>query len=255
VIKEKKIEMTSDVNLKSKSENDPEESSFEKRKPFLELLLEYHLKDPSFTEKDVREEVDTFMFAGHDTSSVTVSWVLYCLGVYQEIQKKVHEELENIFETEENNKISRETLTRMKYLECVIKETMRLYPTVPIILRENNQPLKVLGHIIHPRTTCGIFIFGLHRDPESFPDPEIFDPDRFLPENSKNRHPYAFVPFSAGPRNCIGQKFAMMEMKTIISSILRRFRVTSLDSREKVILYPNLVTRSVRPVRLRFESL
>ncbi|GBN35911.1 hypothetical protein AVEN_39779-1 [Araneus ventricosus] len=113
--------MISDINLKSKSENDLEESSFEKRKPFLELLLEYHLKDPSFTEKDVREEVDTFMFAGHDTSSVTVSWVLYCLGVYQKIQKKVHEELEDIFETEEINKISRETLTRMKYLECVIK--------------------------------------------------------------------------------------------------------------------------------------
>ncbi|GBN92377.1 Cytochrome P450 4C1 [Araneus ventricosus] len=121
VIKEKKIEMISDINLKSKSENDLEGSSFEKRKPFLELLLEYHLKDPSFTEKDVREEVDTFMFAGHDTTAVTVNWVLYCLGVYQKIQKKVHEELEDIFETEEINKISRETLTRMKYLECVIK--------------------------------------------------------------------------------------------------------------------------------------
>ncbi|GBL89815.1 Cytochrome P450 4C1 [Araneus ventricosus] len=130
VIKEKKIEMISDINLKSKSENDPEESSFEKRKPFLELLLEYHLKDPSFTEKDVREEVDTFMFAGYDTSSVTVSWVLYCLGVYQEIQKKVHEELENIFETEENNKISRETLTRMKYLECVIKVLQSIYESL-----------------------------------------------------------------------------------------------------------------------------
>ncbi|GBN63231.1 Cytochrome P450 4V2 [Araneus ventricosus] len=110
-----------------------------------------------------------------------------------------------------------------------------------------------VGHKVHPRTICGIFIFGLHGDPESFPDPEIFDPDRFLPENSKDRHPYAFVSFSAGPWNCIGQKFAMMEMKTIISSILRRFLVTSLDSREKVILYPNIVNRIVRPVRLRFE--
>ncbi|XP_055952936.1 cytochrome P450 4C1-like isoform X2 [Argiope bruennichi] len=254
VIKDKKIEMTTGVNGNSKSEKETEGSYFQKRKPFLELLLEYHLKDPTFTERYIREEVDTFMFAGHDTTAATISWTLYCLGVHQEIQKKVHEELDMIFKMEENNSISRETLTRMKYLECVIKETMRLYPTVPLILRENKQPFKVLGHNIYTGTMCGIFIFGLHRDPVSFPNPEIFDPDRFLPENSRNRHPYAFVAFSAGPRNCIGQKFAMMEMKIILSSILRRFRVSSLDGREKVIIYPSLVTRSVKPLRLKFES-
>ncbi|KAF8770896.1 Cytochrome P450 4V2 like protein [Argiope bruennichi] len=242
------------VNGNSKSEKEMEGSYFQNRKPFLELLLEYHLKDPTFTENDIREEVDTFMFAGYDTMAVTINWTLYCLGVYQEIQKKVHEELDKIFKMEENNSISRETLTRMKYLECVIKETMRLYPTVPVILRENKQSFKVLGYNVYTGTTCCIFISALHRDPVSFPNPEIFDPDRFLPENSKNRHPYAYVAFSAGPRNCIGQKFAMMEMKIILSSILRRFRVSSLDGREKVIIYPNLVIRSVKPLRLKFES-
>ncbi|XP_055952938.1 cytochrome P450 4C1-like [Argiope bruennichi] len=254
VIKDKKIEMITGVNGNSKSEKEMEGSYFQNRKPFLELLLEYHLKDPTFTENDIREEVDTFMFAGYDTMAVTINWTLYCLGVYQEIQKKVHEEIDKIFKMEENNSISRETLTRMKYLECVIKETMRLYPTVPVILRENKQSFKVLGYNVYTGTTCCIFISALHRDPVSFPNPEIFDPDRFLPENSKNRHPYAYVAFSAGPRNCIGQKFAMMEMKIILSSILRRFRVSSLDGREKVIIYPNLVIRSVKPLRLKFES-
>ncbi|CAL1293282.1 unnamed protein product, partial [Larinioides sclopetarius] len=119
------------------------ESCLEKRKPFLELLLEYHLKDPSFTEKDIREEVDTFMFAGHDTTTTTINWTLYCLGVYQEIQKKAYEELEGIFETHGEKKISRKTLIGMKYLECVIKEAMRLYTTVPVIFRENYQPFNV----------------------------------------------------------------------------------------------------------------
>ncbi|XP_055952933.1 cytochrome P450 4C1-like isoform X2 [Argiope bruennichi] len=253
VLKEKKIEMIARADWKSKSEIETEGSCFNKKKPFLEFLLEYHLKNPLFTETDVRDEVDTFMSAGHDTTAVTMNWVLYCLGVYQDIQKKVYEEIEETFEREENN-ISCEALTRMKYLECVIKETMRLYPTVPFILRENKKPFKVLGYTVYPGTICAIFIFALHRDPESFPNPEIFDPDRFLPENNKKRHPYSYVPFSAGFRNCIGQKFAMMEMKIILSSILRNFRVISLDNRDKVIICPSLVIQTAKPLRLKFVS-
>ncbi|GFT66184.1 cytochrome P450 4V2 [Trichonephila clavipes] len=92
-----------------------------KRKAFLELLLEHHLKDPSFTEEDIGMEVDTFMFAGHDTTAMALSWVLYCLGQNPKIQQKVQEELDDIFEDDIDRNIVLEDLTKMKYLECVIK--------------------------------------------------------------------------------------------------------------------------------------
>ncbi|KAF8770892.1 Cytochrome P450 4V2 like protein [Argiope bruennichi] len=133
------------------------------------------------------------------------------------------------------------------------KETMRLYPVIPVITRENDQEFKVLNHTVGKGTVCAILFTALHRDPEVFPDPEKFDPDRFLPENCAGRHPYAYIPFSAGPRNCIGQKFAMMEAKTILACILAHFRVKSLDKRDKVLFYPNITLRNAYPMRLSFE--
>ncbi|GFT20305.1 cytochrome P450 4C1, partial [Nephila pilipes] len=140
IVKNKKL----DMEVRSKYtdvELFPNESPSHsrKQKAFLELLLEHHLKDPSFTEEDVREEVDTFMFAGHDTTAMSLSWALYCLGQNPEIQLRAQEELDQIFEDDISRDVTREDITRMIYLECVIKETFRLYPIVPFIARECNE--------------------------------------------------------------------------------------------------------------------
>ncbi|XP_071042776.1 cytochrome P450 4V2-like [Parasteatoda tepidariorum] len=227
-------------------------SNTKSRRAFLELLLEHHFKDSSFTEEDIREEVDTFMFAGYDTTAAAISWALYFVGLYKDVQEKIHEELDEIFEGDNEREIERDDLLRMKYLECVIKESLRLHTSVPFVARGVEENFKVLDYEIEKGSLCLICPFILHRDPKSFPDPEKFDPKRFLPENVIGRHPFAFVPFSAGPRNCLGQKFALMEEKTVLADIFRNFEVTSKDPRDKVNVTPNLVIRNLDPLMLRF---
>nr|XP_015929387.2 cytochrome P450 4C1-like [Parasteatoda tepidariorum] len=254
VIREKKSEMVENNQLLKHLDviaNDSP-SNTKCRKAFLELLLEHHIKDPSFTEEDIREEVDTFMFEGHDTTAMAISWALYFVGLDKHVQEKIHEELDGIFEGDNERDIDRDDLMRMKYLECVIKETLRLHPSVPFIGREVRESFKVLDYEVEKGSVCFIFPFMLHRDPESFPDPEKFDPKRFFPENITGRHPYAYVPFSAGPRNCIGQKFALMEEKTVLANIFRNFEITSKDPRDKVNVSPSLVSRNLEPLMLRF---
>lgn len=93
----------------------------------------------------------------------------------------------------------------MRYLENCIKESLRIYPSVPVISRSATEDIMLAGHRVPKDTTILVHIYDLHHDEKLFPDPEKFDPDRFLLENSAGRHPYAYIPFSAGPRNCIGR--------------------------------------------------
>ncbi|XP_077547315.1 cytochrome P450 4V2-like [Haemaphysalis longicornis] len=221
------------------------------RRAFLDLLLAQHFKDPSFTEEDIREEVDTFTFEGHDTTAVGISWALYLLGLHQDVQQKVYDELEEIFGHDRDRDATTQDIKRMKYLECTIKEAQRLFPSVPLIGRLLKEDWRHDGYIIPKGTVCTVFIYMLHRDPKEFPKPEEYIPERFLPENSIGRHPFAYTPFSAGYRNCIGQKFASMEMKTVVSRILRNYRLESMYHRDKLQLVDELVLRARNGLRVR----
>ncbi|XP_054724724.1 cytochrome P450 4c3-like [Uloborus diversus] len=246
VIRERKQFIMSEVKGGSNLEDafKKDDYGMKRRKAFLDLLLYEHLSDPCFTEEDITEEVNTFMFAGHDTTAVGMSWALYLIGQDPEVQKKLQDELEEVFGDDYDRPFEVEDLKNLKYLECVLKESQRLYPSLPYIGRESSCDVVVNGYTIPAGTNCMIFTYMLHRDSDVFPNPEKFDPDRFLPENATGRHPYAYVPFSAGPRNCIGQRFAMMEEKVVLAHVLMNYEVKSLVPRDQLQLTAEMVLRS-----------
>ncbi|XP_069195490.1 cytochrome P450 4C1 [Procambarus clarkii] len=213
-----------------------------KRQAFLDLMLEYAEENPELTDEEIRKEVDTFMFAGHDTTASAINWVLYCLGLHPDIQTRVQEELDDIFGGSDRP-ATMDDLRQMKYAEMCIKESLRIFPPVPVISRDIKEEIVINNYRIPAKTIVAAVIYKIHRDPEQFPDPEVFDPDRFLAENATKRHPYAYVPFSAGPRNCIGQKFAMLELKTVVSSIFRKLRVESVVPRKDLKITAEIILR------------
>ena len=149
------------------------------------------------------EEVDTFMFEGFDTTSMGLIFSLMNLSLNPEMQERCYQEIMDNINDLENLNISQ--LNNLKYMECFLKETMRLYPSVPVIMRESVTETQLSnGLILPPKTFITLSIFDIHRNPKYFENPNTFDPERFTPERSVGRHPYAYLPFSAGQRNCIG---------------------------------------------------
>ncbi|XP_054287591.1 cytochrome P450 4c3 [Macrosteles quadrilineatus] len=242
VISERKAEIAKLKEQGLQLSDETDDLGGKKRLAFLDLLIEASHEGHVLSDEDIREEVDTFMFEGHDTTSAGISWLLFLLGWHPEIQEKVVQEIETILQGEDRP-LTMKDLTSMKYLECCIKEALRLYPSVPIMARKLNEDIVVGGYTVPAGTVAMIITYMLHRDPDAFPKPEVFNPDNFLVENCRGRHPYAYIPFSAGPRNCVGQKFALLEEKMVVSTFLRKFRIESVDRREDLTLLGELILR------------
>ncbi|XP_017785862.1 PREDICTED: cytochrome P450 4d2-like [Nicrophorus vespilloides] len=235
-----------------------EQQNFEgKRKlALLDLLLEATVDGQPLSDTMIREEVDTFMFAGHDTTSAALSFVVHMLATHQDAQDKAYEEQVSIFGDDVDGMSTLKIINEMKYLELVIKESLRLYPSVPLYLRKLQKGFNHNGIHIPKGTTLGLFAYGIQRDPDYFPDPDKFDPQRFAAGNDEKhkQFPYCYVPFSAGPRNCIGQKFAMAEMKSTLSKILRNFKILPTVPAHDVQLCANTILTSKNGVRVRLAE-
>ncbi|KAK7863477.1 hypothetical protein R5R35_010513 [Gryllus longicercus] len=248
VIQERKIFLKN--NSSATADENKDDFGVKRRLAFLDLLLEASKGGTVLSDEDIREEVDTFMFEGHDTTSAGICWTLFLLGTHRQVQEKVAEELQAIFQGSDRPP-SMQDLAEMKYLERVIKETLRLYPSVPIIGRHVTQDVQIGNYTIPAGCDVTVHIYHVHRNPEYFPEPEKFDPDNFLPERVQGRHPYAYIPFSAGSRNCIGQKFALLEEKVVLSMLLRRYSFQALDKAEDLKLMGELILRPWGGLRLR----
>ncbi|XP_069833808.1 cytochrome P450 4V2 [Dendropsophus ebraccatus] len=230
-------------SVEQEDDDSTETKKTKKRSAFLDLLLKATDEEGNtLSYKDIREEVDTFMFEGHDTTAAALNWSLFLLGSHPEIQEKVHKELDDAF-GQSDRPVTMDDMKKLRYLEAVVKEALRLYPSVPFFARTTTEDCTIRGLTVPKGVSVVVVPYALHRDPEYFPEPEEFKPERFLSENASGRNPYAYIPFSAGLRNCIGQRFALMEEKVVLSAILRNFTVKASQSRDDLCLVGELILR------------
>uniref|UniRef100_A0A182VPE8 Uncharacterized protein n=2 Tax=Anopheles merus TaxID=30066 RepID=A0A182VPE8_ANOME len=198
------------------------------RKPalnFAENLFELAENNPSLPEDHIKDHIDTMIVAGHDTTATTMSNLLLMLAMHPEVQEMVYQEVMSVC-PDKSKPVTMEDANNLAYTEMVCKETMRLFPVGPLIGRKCVADVKLDDKHTIPAGCCvALGIYQIHRDPTIWgPEPGKFNPDHFLPERVAERHPYAYLPFSGGPRNCIGIRYAWLSMKILIAHLVRNYR-------------------------------
>ncbi|KAK3920089.1 Cytochrome P450 4C1 [Frankliniella fusca] len=195
------------------------------KKSLLDMLVERKLMgELDMTAEDILTETVTMFGTAIHTPPLTVSFILKVLSLRPDIQERVYTEICDVFH-EEQKEWSYDDLSRLQYMDRVINETLRMFPVGPFILREVKKDMKIDNKHIPAGTILMLNIMGVHRSDRYHKDPLHFDPDRFLPERAGDIHPYSFLPFSSGPRNCIGQPLGWMMVKTLLVTTLRAFEI------------------------------
>ena len=162
-----------------------------------------------------------FIFAGYETTSTSLSFLMYILATHPDIQQKLQEEIDATFPNKAPP--TYDAVTQMEYLDMVLNESLRLFPVAGRIERTCKKDVEVNGVFIPKGTVVMVPSFVLHRDSAYWPEPEEFHPERFSKKNKDSINPYIYLPFGTGPRNCIGMRFAMMNMKLAVIRVLQNF--------------------------------
>ncbi|EDS32954.1 cytochrome P450 4c3 [Culex quinquefasciatus] len=247
VIVTRKTQLESEQARKATQQKLEETDIYGKRKlTLLELLLNVSVDGHPLSNSAIRAEVDTFMFAGHDTTTSCISFAAYHIARNPSVQQKLHEEMTQVLGSDfKNTQLTYSMLQELKYLDMTIKEVLRIHPSVPVIGRKSAHDMVIDGQKIPPGIDIAVLIYAMHNNPGVFPEPDRFDPERFNEENSTKRHPYAYIPFSAGARNCIGQKYALLEIKATLVKLLGHYRLLACDPENTVRIKTDMTLRPV----------
>jgi len=207
----------------------------------LSMLLQAHDEDGSqMTDKQLRDEVMTLFLAGHETTALALSWSWYLLANSPNSEKRFDEELNSVLNGRPPTVAD---LPSLKYTEMIAKEAMRLYPPAYGIGRQPINDCEIGGYPIRAGAQVFMFPWATHRDPRFFSEPDSFQPERWTEEFVSQLPKYAYFPFGGGPRVCIGNYFAMMEIILLLATVGQRFRLPLLPE-HPVTLYPAM---SLRP--------
>lgn len=193
----------------------------------LEMLVTAHDADTGeqMSPKQIRDEVMTIFLAGHETTAGTLSWILHLLAHHGESERKLRAEYATVLG---GRNPSPDDLGQLPYNRMVIDETLRLYPPTWILSRVLVETDTLGDYELPAGTVVALSPYVTHRHPDFWPNAESFDPERFRPTAIERRHKFAYLPFITGPRQCIGNNFALMEMQLILPMILQRFRVSAI---------------------------
>lgn len=201
---------------------------------FIGLLMKAECEGQLLTDKQIADQGIAFFLAGFDTSSVTLTTIAYLLAKHQSIQEELRCEIDQFFN--ETKTVSYDTINELNYLDAVINETLRHSPTLPRLMKEANKncSIKYNGQkIFIPKGTyIQMSVQCIHRDEENFEDAQQFRPERFLKNSTLGHNTNAFLPFGTGPRNCVGIRLAMLEIKLCVLHLIRRYRFEIVDETE-----------------------
>lgn len=191
----------------------------------LELMLASHHDGTGdgLSEKEILNNMNVFFIAGHETTASSLLFALHMLAQHPQMQETLHQEVIEHLGTDAAVPASHEQVSKLKYLSLFIQETLRHFPPAAAIKRRAKRDCVLAGYRVLRGDLIQIPVYTMHHHPALWQDPEKFWPERFLPENSQHRHPFAFLPFSVGQRSCIGSNFALLEMKIILARIVQSF--------------------------------
>lgn len=215
-----------------KIKKDRERETHTGRVDFLQMMIESQKSDSNgssdakhsykaLSDIEVLSQAFIFIFAGYEPTSNTLGYLAYQLALHPDVQQKVVNEIDTILPNKAP--LTYEAIMQLEYLDMAVNETLRLYPLGGRLERTCKRDVEINGVTIPKGTIVIIPPYTLHRSPEYWPNPEEFRPERFSKENKDNIDPYTYLPFGAGPRNCIGMRFALLTLKVAITAVLQHF--------------------------------
>ncbi|XP_047435259.1 cytochrome P450 3A27-like [Mugil cephalus] len=231
-------------------------SSSQKMGDVLQYMLDSQsTKDPKrekqgLTDHEIQSQASMFVFAGYETSALTLLFLAYNLARNPDVMERLQMEIDATFP--DKAPVDYEALMQMEYLDCVVHESLRLYPPAARLERIAKETVKINGIQVPKGMTVMVPVYALHRDPELWPEPEEFRPERFSKENKPKINPYTYLPFGIGPRNCLGMRFALVMVKLAMVEVLQNYSFSVCEETEIPLqMNPKTFIAPLRPIKLK----